>query len=98
MVLINQLCAMKSAPVLKSRPPSLAKISEFKKQWISKKLIKNRPVMPIITFLPMEELKNVVLLLIAIEIVCARIKHGKCIKQIVYNQAAIGIFTALVAG
>ena len=97
MVLINQLCAIKSAPVLKSRPPSFAKMREFKKQWISKKLIRNRPVMPIITFLPIEELKKVVLLLIAIVIVCARIKQGKCIKQLVYNQAGTRIFAVFSA-
>jgi hypothetical protein len=40
----------------------------------------------------MEEFKKFVLLLIANEIVCARIKHGKCIKQIVHNQAIVRIF------
>jgi hypothetical protein len=48
-----------------------------------------------IIFLPMEELNKPDVLLIANECVCAGIKHGKCIKQIGYNQDRVGIFALI---
>ena len=39
-------------------PPSLKKIMELTVQCITKKEIRNIPVSPIVNFLPMEEVKN----------------------------------------
>ena len=50
-----QLVAIKCAPTLKVKPPSLIKINALIPQCTIKKDIRNKPVIPIINFFPIDE-------------------------------------------